>query len=108
MGTQNELMSCYEQLAPLTEHMLELARAGNWDSLATAEAQFRTCVARLKTIEPEDALDQSQLDHKYQLLTRILADDAEIRGLISPQLAKLSVLLNSLQQQQNLHQAYGQ
>lgn len=108
MGPQSAVIDCYEQIAPLVTRMLELARAGNWDALVTLEAQFRADIERLKLLDPADMLDQPQLAQKRRLLKRILADDAEIRNLISPQLARLGALLGSIQQKQNLHQAYGQ
>lgn len=108
MGYQHELMDCYEQIAPLIGRMLELARAGDWDGLMTVEKQVRSCVARMKEITPEAALDASQLAQKQYLLRRILADDAEIRDLVTPQFARLGALIGNLRRQQDIKQAYGQ
>lgn len=108
MEHQNAVIDCYEQIAPLVARMLELARAGNWDALVTLEAQFRADIEHLKSLDPADTLDQPQLAQKRRLLKKILADDAEIRNILSPQLARLGALLGSMQQQHNLHQAYGQ
>ncbi|MFC5475975.1 flagellar protein FliT [Paraherbaspirillum soli] len=108
MGSQHELMHCYEQIAPLTGRMLELAREGDWDGLMTVEQQVRTCVERVKEITPVAALDQSQLAHKHRLLSKILADDAEIRDLITPKMKQLSALLGNLVRQQHVNQVYGQ
>lgn len=107
MGSQHELMHCYEQIAPLTGRMLELARAGDWDGLMTLQGQVRSCVERLKEITPAAVLDQSQLAQKRRLLGRILADDAEIRDLVTPQLARLSRLMGNLRRRQDIKQAYG-
>ncbi|SFB22411.1 flagellar protein FliT [Collimonas sp. OK607] len=108
MGYQHELMDCYEQIAPLTGRMLELARVGDWDGMMTLETQVRSCVERLKEITPVAALDASQLAQKQQLLRRILADDAEIRDLVTPQFARLSTLMGNLRRQQDINQAYDQ
>ena len=108
MAHENAVIDCYEQIAPLVARMLELARAGNWDALVTLEAQFRADIEILKKIDTTDALDLSQRAQKHRLLQRILADDAEIRNILSPQLARLGALLGSMQQQHNLHQAYCQ
>lgn len=101
-------MQCYEQIAVLTASMLQLARAGSWDALASQEVKYRARVEDLKGIEPTHALDGEQIERKYQLLCRILADDAEIRDILTPELARLSRLLGSVQRQQTLHRAYGQ
>ena len=108
MGYQHELMDCYEQIAPLTGRMLELARAGDWDGLMTVERQVRSCVERMKEITPAAALDASELAQKQQLLRRILADDAEIRDLVTPQLARLGALMGNVRRQRDINQAYGQ
>lgn len=108
MEHQNAVIDCYEQIAPLVARMLDLARAGNWDALVTLEMQFRADIEILKKIDTTDTLDLSQRAQKHRLLKRILADDAEIRNILSPQLARLGALLGSMQQQHNLHQAYGQ
>jgi flagellar protein FliS len=52
MGSQSEVMHCYEQIAPLTERMLVLARAKQWGELPQLEGQCSSMVERLKDIEP--------------------------------------------------------
>lgn len=108
MEYQSEVMHCYAQIVPITGHMLALARAGDWDAMAALHEEFQSCVERLKAIQPVHVLDPSQLAQKQLLLERILADDAEIRDLATPQFARLSALMDSLRRQQNLNQAYGQ
>lgn len=108
MTPQHEVMYCYEQIAPLTGRMLALARAGDWDGMLLLGQQFRSFVERLKDIEMDKPLDASQLARKQSLLSRILADDAEIRDIITPELAQLSSLLGNMHRQQHLNHAYGQ
>lgn len=108
MTPQHEVMDCYEQIAPLTGRMLVLARAGDWDGLVTLGHEFRACVERLKGLELPAPLEPSQLMRKHNLLSRILADDAEIRDLVAPELAQLSSLLGNMHRQQHLNHAYGQ
>lgn len=107
MGHQSAVIDCYEQIVPLVARMLVLAQAGKWSALVTLEEQFRSDIERLKVLDPTDTLDKTQLAQKHEMLKRILADDAEIRNIISPQLARLGALLGNMHQQQNLHQAYG-
>jgi|APAra7269096768_1048522.scaffolds.fasta_scaffold40312_1 flagellar protein FliT len=105
---QHEVMDCYEKIAPLTGRMLQLARAGDWDGLLLLGQQFQSCVERLKGIELDNPLEPSQLVRKHSLLSRILADDAEIRDIVTPELAQLSSLLGNMHRQQHLNHAYGQ
>ncbi len=108
MSTQSEVMHCYEQIAPLTERMLMLARARQWGVLPALEAQCSDMVERLMAIEDQETLDAAQSGRKYLLLSRITANYAEIRSLVLPQLAKLGAVMKDQLQRQSLHQAYGQ
>jgi len=108
MTPQHDVMDCYEQLAPLTGRMLVLARAGDWDGLVTLGHEFRASVERLKGLEQPVPLEPWQLMRKQSLLSRILADDAAIRDLVTPELAQLSSLLGNMHRQQHLNHAYGQ
>lgn len=108
MGSQSEVMKCYEQIAPLTERMLILARTRQWADLPILETQYSGMVDRLREIEPLHALDEAQSARKYQLLGRITANSNEIFGMVMPQLAKLVTAMQSLEQQQSVQRAYGQ
>ena len=108
MCSQSEVMHCYEQISPLTERMLELARGGQWGALPALEAQYSATVDRLRVIEPLMTLDEAQAERKYRLLGRINSNHAEISSIVMPQLAELGAMLRSLEQQQSLHSAYSQ
>jgi len=108
VSSHSEVMHCYEQIASLIERMLALARTGQWGALPALEQQYSDTVDRLKIIEPVMALDAAQSARKYPLLGRITANHAEIASLLMPQLVQLRGVLNSLEQQQGLHKAYGQ
>jgi flagellar protein FliT len=107
MGSRSEVMQCYEQIAPLTDRMLVLARSGQWGDLPALEAQNSNMVDRLKAIEPIEELNESQSARKYQLLSRITANQAEIAGIVMPQLIKLGAVLKNLSVQHSLNQTYG-
>ena len=108
MSSQSEVMHCYEQIAPLTERMLILARAKQWGDLPVLEGQYSKLVERLKAIESLGALDEAQSARKYALLGRISANTGEIFGMVMPQLARLVSVMKSLERQRSLHEAYGQ
>jgi flagellar protein FliT len=108
VSSQSEVMHCYEQIAPITERMLMLARTAQWGELPALEAQNSDTVDRLKAIEPQETLDESQIKRKYQLLGRIQANHDEIFSIVMPQLAALRDSLKSLAFQHSLYQTYGQ
>ncbi|KVW92212.1 hypothetical protein ABW22_15910 [Thiobacillus denitrificans] len=85
-----------------------LARTKQWGELPALEAQYSGLVDRLKAIEAQEPLDESQSARKYRLLSRIIADHDEICSFVMPQLATLEDALKSLERQHRLHKAYGQ
>ena len=108
MGSQSEVMHWYEQIAPLTERMLLMARAGQWGGLPELEAQYSAAVDRLRVIEPLEILSGEQTSRKAHLLVRLKANHEGICRLLAPQLARLGAVLRSIEAQQNLHLAYRQ
>lgn len=108
MSSQSEVMHCYEQIVPLTERMLVVARTKQWGELPALEEQYSGMIDRLKTIEQLSSLDEAQAARKYRLLGRIKANHAEICSMVMPQLEALGDALKSLERQQSLHKAYGQ
>jgi flagellar protein FliT len=108
MSSQSEVMHCYEQIATLTERMLTQARTGQWGELPAQETMYTGMVDHLKVIEPLETLHEEQVARKNQLLSRIISNQAEISGLVMPQLAHLGEVLKSLEQQDSLQKAYGQ
>ncbi len=110
MSTHSEVMHCYEQIAPLTERMLCMARSGQWSGLPALEAQFSDMVTHLQHIESPEGqslpLDEAQSDRKLQLLRRINANHLALSDLVMPHLAQLSGVLKSLEWQESLHKAY--
>ena len=80
----------------------------HWSELPAQEALYSDMVERLRVIEPLESLLESQVARKYQLLSRIISNQAEIYSLVMPQLVHLGQVLKSLEQQENLKKTYGQ
>ena len=108
MSTQSEVMHCYEQITLVTERMLLLTTTGQWAALPLLELQYSETVERLKVIEPLEVLLEEQLKRKFQLLQRITVNHANINAAVLPQLNRLGDMLQSLEQQHELHNAYSQ
>lgn len=106
MSSQSEVMHCYELIASLTDCMLLRARAEQWSALPELEASCSGSVDRLKVIEAAEVLLEVQAARKYQLLSRITLNQAEISKLIMPELRHLAEALKSLELQSNLRKAY--
>ena len=101
-------MHCYEQITLVTERMLLLTTTGQWAALPLLELQYSETVERLRVIEPLEVLLEDQLKRKFQLLQRITVNHANINAAVLPQLNRLGDMLQSLEQQHELHNAYSQ
>jgi flagellar protein FliT len=82
----------YEAIAAISCRMLGAARDALWSELAHMQDEYRDLVDGLKDAEVGVQLDDGERGRKYELIREILANDAEIRDLANPRLAKLSAL----------------
>lgn len=107
MSATSELIHCYDQLAERLAHMVELARAKDWGRLPELEAQCSAVVQRLKSLNPLESLEPSQLQEALRLIERIRADQQEVCELVRPQIEQLIDRMGLLSQQRNLGKTYG-
>ena len=92
----NSLIDCYEQIAMASGSMLAAARSRDWDGLVAAERECAASVVRLKSAqECAQPLDAVARRRKVAIIRSVLANDAEIRALTQPWLARLQELLTA-------------
>jgi len=101
-------IALYEEVAKVTKQMLAAARQQEWDRLADLESSCAEYVAQLKVLEVSVTLNSDARERKVASIKQILADDKEIRTLVSPWMAKLSSMMNSNQTEKKLNRTYGQ
>jgi flagellar protein FliT len=96
MKTTQEYFAHYEAIAALSAEMLNAARDGKWGELRTLQGAYRELIEGLRGADADAAseLDDSARARKFDLVRQILADDAAIRDLTTPSLARLSALFN--------------
>jgi flagellar protein FliT len=93
MKTTEEYFAHYEAIASLSGRMLAAAREGEWSDLKVMQGTYRELIDQLKdTDHHRSELDETARARKLDLVKKILADDAAIRDLSSPSLARLSAL----------------
>ncbi len=107
MEYQNTI-AIYEVIAELTNQMLIAAKQGDWDKLTGLEPSRVQHVETLKFYKNVLPLSRNASERKVASVNRILADDREIRDLVSPEMAKLSSLINSTQNGKKLTRTYSQ
>ncbi|CAB3628070.1 Flagellar protein FliT [Achromobacter spanius] len=101
------ILEHYQEIAFITGEMLTAAKAGDWDLAMVHGQQYCERVELLRQTEQKAPLDEAGRAMKYDLLVRILENDALTRDLAIPQLARLGDLLGRMKRQQTLLSAYG-
>ncbi|HTH62468.1 MAG TPA: flagellar protein FliT [Paraburkholderia sp.] len=108
MTSNSEYFARYEAIAAISARMLCAARSALWHELLGLEEEYRQLVDGLKEAEVGVLLTAAERTRKYELIRRILADDAAIRDLASPRMARLSMLFAGTSQSARiLQQLYG-
>jgi len=94
--TRSQLLDHYEQIAQASQSMLDAARNSDWDEVERQEERCRALVASLKAASAASPLLRPQDNRRrMELLRRMLAADAEIRGRSEPWLRQLEQLISS-------------
>jgi flagellar protein FliT len=106
MEHQNTIV-LYESVATIMKQMLHAARMQDWETLSALEDNCARTVERLKGLENTQPLPHEALNRKVASIKSILADDREIRNLVSPWMAKLNKMMQNNQLEQGLTRAYG-
>jgi flagellar protein FliT len=107
MKIQEEMLQCLEAVAALTGRMVDAARRDDWDVVMGLQDEYRTRVETLRDCDRAMQLDEPSRQHHHELIQRILADDATVRDLANPQLARLQALLAAGRQRRALQDMYG-
>ena len=89
-------MQTYEILERTSRRMLAAARDSEWKLLARLELDCRQMIDELSSDENGQQLDDMEHKRRCEIIHRILADDAEIRDLAEPWMARAKQFLTSL------------
>ena len=106
-GGQRALIDGYVELRGRLAAMCELARAGDWEPLLEAQADYQQSAKRLRELEASARLDADGLARKRELLEAILADDRELRQRMVARRDELERLMAASRRQRQMHRAYG-
>ncbi len=98
----------YEAVAALTKQMLLAAKQQDWDTLAELEAHCAQQIATLKLTESALPLPSDARARKLASIKSILANDREIRNIVSPWMVRLNSLVSSLHMENKLTRVYNQ
>ncbi|MBA2778867.1 flagellar protein FliT [Billgrantia kenyensis] len=107
MTTARAVLEGYAQLRQQVAIMLELARAGEWDTLIERQGGYLQLADRLRQLDKEVELDQDGIQCKAELLEAILADDLAIQEYLMARRSELGQLMGTSRRQRDLHRSYG-
>lgn len=108
MSSKTDYFARYEAIATVSGQMLCAARDAHWNDLIGLQEEYRLLVDALRDAEGGVRLTVAERARKYELIRRILADDAEIRDLASPCMTRLSALFyGTAQPARVLQEIYG-
>jgi flagellar protein FliT len=102
-----QLLDTYDRLSHTTANMLSAARDGDWQRLADLEKDCSSLVACLSNLEKDDPLPEPLRARKVAMIRSVLADDAAIRDITEPWLARLGTMLGTNRREQLLLKSYG-
>lgn len=108
MEHHQQLLSAYQQIHTLSEQMITLAQAGQWDALIEMEISYVQAVEKTAQLagipEPSSTL-QDILRSKLQ---QILNNETEVKRLMQLRMNELTILIGQSTRQSAVNSTYGQ
>lgn len=101
--TSAPVLRQYEIIADISGKMLSQALSNNWNAVIELGQHYYEAVEQLRQFVP---LDHDDRIARKSLLTKILDDDARIRNLATPELARLGVLIGNMKRHQAVLETY--
>ena len=102
-----QVIEIYQAVSRLMSDMAQAAQAHSWERLRELESQCRTLTHTLMVEEANVELPAELRREKFDLLRRILDDDAAIRSVTQSWMSELEVLIGRTGMQRKLNVAYG-
>lgn len=107
MSSKADYFARYEAIAAVSSRMLSAARHALWNELMELQEEYRSLVDALREIDAGLSLDEHDRMRKYDLIRQILADDAAIRDLLNPSVARLSAFFSARRPAHVLKELFG-
>jgi flagellar protein FliT len=95
MNPKAEYFAHYEAIAAVSARMLVAARKALWSEMFELQEEYVALVDMLRDVDDDLSFNVSERLRKYELVRRILADDAAIRDLADPSTARLSAFFTA-------------
>lgn len=95
---QQTLIDYYRAIEAASERMLEAAQAEDWDGVVRLEGTCAVLIEQLRFSSRSQELLPEHRSEKIGIMQRILANDAQIRYLAEPWMARFEKKFEGLQQ----------
>ena len=95
MTPTRDILSVYDDVLHVSQQMLDAAQRQDWSSLTLLEAVCDGYIQQIHDCSEDTPLTSAEVDRKIDLLTKILADDRQIRDLLEPWMGRLSSIMRS-------------
>lgn len=95
----------YAAMLDISEQMVAAARTEDWDGVVALEARSRSLVDALAGAAAAP-LGEDERAERMDIIHRVLANDAEVRRLAQPRMARLELLLQGLRRGRRATDAY--
>lgn len=105
MDSTHTIMT-YKAILATTGKMLAAAQNKEWDELVSLEQECRQLSEILIKEDSKPIFDKELLQDKIKIIHQILDDDAKIRAITEPWMARLQDILGANGRTRNLQQAY--
>lgn len=93
MSRPEPLLDHYRAVLNSAESMRRAARANDWTTVAGLAQRIRSMTEQLERLGPAGRLDADGNRERLDILSRLVAIDAEVRYLREPWLARIDGLL---------------
>ena len=100
------ILVLYDKVSALTGLMVQAAEKGDWDALAELELQSSPYLDTLQVNDHNNDLTDDEIEHKMQLIQKILDDNQHIRELTESGMKELSSMINSSEKARQVNRAY--
>jgi len=107
MNSKADYFARYEAIAFVSSRMLSAARRALWSELTELQEEYRALIDTLRDVDAGISLDEQDRLRKYDLIRQILADDAAIRDLVNPSVARLSAFFSARRPAHVLKELFG-
>jgi flagellar protein FliT len=107
MADYQHILDTYGAISVKSGEMLAAAKISDWDRLAHLEQDCRALIDTLGRDDNAGAArpDRGYIRRKYELMRKVLADDAQIRRYTEPWMDQFQAFLGGAHRDQRLQRA---